>query len=90
MVQRSTLLLFGAALALLLFAPGCATTSESAEANKLAENVGIYPPPPPNLIPVRVGVPKFLDARPKEKAKASVEGLAALAADQLTLSLIHI
>ena len=77
------------ALTLLVVAVGCRTSSESAEANDLTAHVGQYPPPPTNLKLKRAGVPQFLDASPKEKAKESVENLGALAADQATTLLVN-
>lgn len=67
-----------------LFSWGCATTGESAEADSLTAHVGMYPPPPPSLQMVRVGVPPFQDVRKGQKARASMQNLGAIAADQLT------
>ncbi len=72
------------ALSAALLFPGCATTGESAGADTLTAHVGIYPPPPPSLQMVRVGVPPFLDARKGQKSRASMQNLGAIAADQLT------
>ena len=52
---RSILILSLSAAAL----TSCATTSESAGADTLTANVGIYTPPPPGLTRPRVGVPPF-------------------------------
>ena len=47
----------GLALGLLLV--GCASSSESAERDKMTANVGIYEPPPPGIKMASVGVPGF-------------------------------
>ncbi|MBN1443226.1 MAG: zinc-ribbon domain-containing protein [Planctomycetes bacterium] len=39
--------------------PGCATSSETVEPDTLTQYVGVYPPPPRGLAPVRLGVPNF-------------------------------
>ncbi len=77
------------ALATLLFVAGCTTSSESAQADDLAAHVGQYAPPPARLQLKRAGVPRFLDASPKQKALQSVENLGALAADQATTLLVN-
>ncbi|MBS3809640.1 MAG: zinc-ribbon domain-containing protein [Desulfobacterales bacterium] len=74
-----------AAAALMLsgtvFLGGCATTStETASRDTLTEHVGEYPPPPPGMARVRVGVPAFK----VNPAHVSGEQLENLAADELT------
>jgi curli biogenesis system outer membrane secretion channel CsgG len=73
----------------LITAVGCATSSESAEADTLTAHVGQYGAPPPNLQLKRAGVPQFLDASPNQRSRSSVEGLGALAADQCTTLLVN-
>jgi len=68
----------------LVLAVGCTSSSETAQRDEMTAQVGVYSPPPPGMQPVRAGVPPFLDARPQEKAKGSVDNMGALAADQLT------
>jgi len=77
------------AFTLLLVVTGCKTSSESAQADELTAHVGQYGTPPARLQLKRAGVPQFLDASPKEKARASVENLGALAADQATTLLVN-
>ena len=62
---------------LIVVVAGCRTSTESAEADDLTAHVGQYSAPPTNLQLKRAGVPPFLDASPKEKAKESVENLGA-------------
>jgi curli biogenesis system outer membrane secretion channel CsgG len=57
---------------------GCATSSETAESDSLTQHVGVYPPPPPGLARLRVGVPAF------ELASSELRGLDTVAADELT------
>jgi curli biogenesis system outer membrane secretion channel CsgG len=61
---------------LLVLAGACASTSQSAGRDSLTAMVGLYPPPPPDLQRVRVGVPQF-------QANEGIEPkLTVLAADQ--------
>ncbi|MEN8151090.1 MAG: hypothetical protein ABFS86_14840, partial [Planctomycetota bacterium] len=85
MLKNGTIL----ALIILLGVTGCTTSSESAQADDLTAHVGEYGSPPARLQLKRAGVPKFLDASPKEKAKESAENLGALAADQATTLLVN-
>lgn len=71
---KSTCMVF-AAVGLLLGA-GCASTSESASADKLTSNVGQYPPGPSGVDKPRVGVPPFNVTGEAEMNE--------LAADQMT------
>ena len=68
---------------LFVFAIGCESSKEEAKPDTMTEHVAVYSDPPVGLNQKTAGVPPFLDARPKEKAKADVENLGALAADQL-------
>jgi len=77
------------AFTLLLVVGGCKTSTETAQADDLTAHVGQYGPPPSHLQLKRAGVPQFLDASPKEKARADVENLGALAADQTTTLLVN-
>ncbi len=61
----------------------CQSTSESAGAQALAVNVGIYPPPAPGIPILRVGVP------PMEMGSSSSKGMEELAADQLSTLLVR-
>ncbi len=70
--------------ALALWLGGCASSSETAERDKLTANVGIYDPPPSGIYKARVGVPPFTV---KEKAVGSEVG--DLAADQLDTLLVN-
>jgi curli biogenesis system outer membrane secretion channel CsgG len=65
-----------------VYAVGCSTSTETAERDTLTAQVGVYPPPPPGLEKVRVGVPTF---KITDSERPGGEGpVAALAADQLT------
>ncbi len=83
-MRLASFLVVTAAFLPAFFLSGCATTGESAGADNLTSHVGIYSPPPPSLRMVRVGIPPFLDARKGQKARASMQNLGAIAADQLT------
>lgn len=75
MIRLSLVLL---ALAALAFA-GCSSSRESAEADTMTQNVGVYPPPPENAWRPRVGIPQF------KISNSEVDGdTAAVAADQLS------
>jgi curli biogenesis system outer membrane secretion channel CsgG len=76
-------------LAVVAFAVGCATSSESAQEDTLTANVGNYGPPPAGLKLKRAAVPPFLDASGKERSRSASENLGALAADQLTTLLVN-
>lgn len=64
-----------------LFLGSCATSSETAGADTLTANVGLYPPPPSGLVPVRLGIPNFKD---ETGASGTAVDMGSLAADQLT------
>ena len=49
----------GFAAVSIAFLPGCASSQETAERDKLTENVGKYDPPPPGIVKARVGIPPF-------------------------------
>ena len=65
----------------LLLLPGCAMLpSESASRDAMTAQVGVYPPPPPNVERARVGVPPFQI----NDQSLHYGDLDAIAADQLT------
>lgn len=68
---------------LLLVTTACQSTSESAGAQSLAVNVGMYSPPPPGLDFVRVGVP------PLEMGSSASKGMEEIASDQLATLLVR-
>jgi curli biogenesis system outer membrane secretion channel CsgG len=80
--MRNTLVALVVSGCILCFFAGCSTSTETAERDTLTANVGVYPPPPPGIEKVRVGVPAF---KISDSEHPGGEGpVAALAADQLT------
>lgn len=77
-VRRTVWLLAIAAFAT-AGAAGCASSSESAERDKLTAHVGIYDPPPPGITKPRVGVPVI-----EMKGEGASAELGRIAAEQLT------
>ncbi|MFN0058753.1 MAG: CsgG/HfaB family protein [Planctomycetota bacterium] len=77
-VRKTGLLIAIAAFATLGVA-GCASSSESAERDKLTAHVGIYDPPPPGITKPRVGVPAI-----EMKGEGASADLSRIAAEQLT------
>lgn len=74
------------ALALILVAAvgaSCSSTSESAEVQPLAANIGVYSPPPPGLTLPRVGIPAM------EVGSDASAGMENIAADQLATLLVR-
>jgi curli biogenesis system outer membrane secretion channel CsgG len=79
-------LVAGVSSAVLVPVTGCASSSESAEQDKVTQNVGRYTPPPPNIVKRKVGVPQFkVQAYGLGGSEHDLDGLAA---DQMT-SLLH-
>ena len=75
--------LIGLTAASAVISTSCQSTSETAGAQALAVNVGVYPPPSPGLPILRVGVP------PLEMGSSSSRGMEELAADQLSTLLVR-
>lgn len=71
-----TKLLAGLAVSALVLA-GCTSSSESANRDQMTKNVGIYEPPGPGVVRVRVGVPAF------PKGAKTTGDMSEAAADQL-------
>lgn len=72
-------------LSLLFFLTGCATTGETAQRDRLTEDIDRFSPPPSGVARIAVGVPPF-ETDPKNIYGYSITGneLSQLAADQMT------
>lgn len=83
--MMKTFLLSLGSLSLLLFLNGCASTGETAQRDRVTENIDSFSSPPSGVDRLRVGVPPF-ETNDKDIFGYSVTGneLSQLAADQMT------
>ncbi len=81
-MNRTALVRCGA-LAALLLASACQSTSQSAGSNELAAQVGVYSPPPPGLSRPRLGIP------PVAVGSSASGDMNVLAADQLSTLMVR-
>ena len=74
----------GLTAGVLALGTGCAKTGETAGADQLTANVGMYPPPPSSAATPRAAVPPFLEVTAPGNFSGDKQALARVAADQLT------